>query len=280
MAPPAPIRLSESVFLHKHDPDFKATDGPRLIILATWVFAQDAHVAKYIANYRSLFPGATILVAKSFLRHMFWFPTAREELVPVVSVIRNILDEGTASDVTTSGRPSVLLHVFSNTGLSTASNLFEVYTKITSKKFPLHATVFDSSPGRYEYHAIVSAVKFGAPRNRPLQRLLSLPLAHFLSTFMWILMNVFGVQDWVVFWRAAVNDPTQIVETHRSYVYSSFDPLVEARMVESHAESARERGFSVLRMVDFGDSDHVAHARAYPEQYWSVVKETWEGGLE
>lgn len=280
MAPPAPIKLSESVFLHKHDPDIEATDGPRLIILATWAFAQDAHIAKYIANYRSLFPSATIVVAKSFLRHMFWIPTAREELVPVVSVIRNILDDGTAFDVADLSRPSVLLHIFSNTGLSTASNLFDVYTKTTSKKFPLHATVFDSSPGRYEYRAIVSAVMFGVPRNRPLQRLLSLPLAHFLSAFLWIWVRLLGFQDWVVFWREAVNDPTQIVETRRSYVYSSFDPLVEARMVESHAESARGRGFSVVRMVDFGDSDHVAHARAYPEQYWSVVKETWEGDLE
>lgn len=285
MALPAPIQLSASVFLHNPDPNIKITDGPRLIILATWVFAQDAHIAKYIANYRALFPNATILITKCFLRHMFWFPTAREELVPAVSVIRNILDDDNiVFNVPDSKgalkRPAVLLHIFSNTGLSTASNLFDVYTQTTSKKFPLHATVFDSSPGRYEYRPIVSGVMFGVPRNRPLQRLISLPLAHLLSANLWIYVRVLGLQDWVELWREAVNDPTQIVETCRSYVYSSADPLVGARLVETHAESARERGFCVVRMVDFGDSEHVAHARTYPVEYWRVVSETWEGVLD
>jgi hypothetical protein len=37
-------------------------------------------------------------------------------------------------------------------------------------------------------------------------------------------------------------------------------------------------GFVVVRRERLQDSQHVAHARYYPDLYWSVVRETWEGG--
>ncbi|KAM0424425.1 hypothetical protein ACHAPT_010346 [Fusarium lateritium] len=274
------VQLSPSVFLYNPDAEAAIKPGPRLVIIATWAFAQDNHIAKYVANYQNLFPGSTILVAKSFLRHMFFIPEARKELVPAVEVIRNVLGTEIASE--TNKEPSLFIHAFSNTGLSTTYNLSDVYAATSSPddkdqgRLPLHATVLDSTPGRYEYWFIVSAVMFGVPRGRWLQRLVSLPLAHLLSACMWVWIRIFGGRDWVPIWGGAANDPSRIAETCRSYVYSRVDPLVPHFIVEAHGKDAQDRGFSVLHQADFVDSDHVAHARADPTRYWRIVRETWE----
>ncbi|RYP68512.1 hypothetical protein DL770_008432 [Monosporascus sp. CRB-9-2] len=290
LTPPAPVRLSPSVTLYNPavpdggaEPRFAA--GPRLVVLATWAFAQDGHIAKYLASYRELFPGAAILVAKCFLRHFFWIPAAKQELEPAVAAIRSIL--GPHHDQKAKGarsKPSLVLHIFSNSGLSTAHNLCKVYTATCSSshdedggKLPLHATVFDSSPGRYEYWSVASAVMFGVPRARWAQRLAALPLAHLLTCSLWVWVRLFGGQDWVSIWARDFNDPERILETCRTYAYSRADPLVEAHVVEAHAKHAQAQGFLVLYQADFVDSAHVSHARANPGRYWGVVKETWEG---
>ncbi len=271
MARPAPEQLSPSVFLHKpaRGVSQQAADGPRVIVIATWVFAHEAHIAKYIAAYQEMFPGATILVAKAFLRHMFWIPAAVRELVPAVSAIRSLLDATT--DTKGHSRPSLMLHIFSNTGLATAYNLCDAYTgsfgveggNALRHRLPPHATVFDSAPGRYEYRSLASAVMFGAPPGNRLQRLFLLPFAHLLSFSLWVWVRVLGGQDWVKVWGDAANSPKRIDETCRSYIYSEADLLVESSMVELHASKASDRGFPVLHTANFGESAHVAHARAF-----------------
>lgn len=273
-------QLSPSVFLYNPDPKADTKPGPQLIIFAAWAFAQDNHISKYVAKHQELFPGSTILVLKSFLRHMFFIPEARRELIPAVEVIRNVL--GTETTLDGNKEPSLFIHAFSNTGLSTTYNLADVYAETASPddkdqgRLPLHATVLDSTPGRYEYKAIVSAVMFGVPRGRWLQRLFSLPLAHLLSSVMWVWVRVLGGRDWVPIWGDGANDPSRTVETCRSYVYSRADPLVPHFVVEAHGKEAQDKGYAVLHQVDFGDSAHVAHARTDPKRYWNIVKETWE----
>ncbi|KAJ4327711.1 hypothetical protein N0V84_001818 [Fusarium piperis] len=280
MAKTPRAQLSPSVFLYNPDSETGTKPGPRLIIIATWAFAQENHIVKYVDKYQELFPGSTILVLKSFLRHMFFIPEARRELVPAVEVIRNVLGTETASEG--NKEPSLFIHAFSNTGLSTTYNLSDVYAQTSSPddkdqgRLPQHATVLDSTPGQYEYRAIVSAVMFGVPQGRWLQRLASLPLAHLLSSVMWVWIRVIGGRDWVPIWGDGANDPSRTVETSRSYVYSRADPLVPHFTVEAHGRAARDRGYSVLHQVDFGDSAHVAHARTDPERYWKIVRETWE----
>ncbi|RSM11725.1 hypothetical protein CEP52_002884 [Fusarium oligoseptatum] len=257
-------QLSPSVFLYNPDPKADPKPGPRLIIFASWAFAQDNHIVKYVTKYQELFPGSTILVLKSFLRHMFFIPEARRELIPAAEVIRNVL--GTESSSDEDKEPSLLIHAF-----------FEYWLEHNDQgRLPLHATVLDSTPGRYEYWVIVAAVMFGVPRGRWLQRLFSLPLAHLLSSVMWIWVRVLGGRDWVPIWGDGANDPTRSVETCRSYVYSRTDPLIPYFDVEAHVKDAQDKGYSVLHQVDFGDSDHVAHARTDPERYWKIVRETWE----
>lgn len=283
MASVKPTQLSPSVFLY--DPVSQGAsdkaEGPKLIILATWIFAQDNHIAKYVASYQKLFPTSSILLLRCYFGHFFQPHAAREELIPAVLAIRSILGtETTSDDEGNSEKPALLLHIFSNSGLGTSWNLRSVYTSTAAdteeKLLPRHATIFDSSPGRYAYRPVVSAIMFGAPPSQPFKRLISLPFAHLLSGGLWTYINVFGGEDWVSFWAGEANNTELVRETRRAYAYSKSDVLVEAGMVEGHAERARGRGF-VVECVDFGGSGHVQHARSEPERYWGLVKRTWEG---
>lgn len=118
---------------------------------------------------------------------------------------------------------------------------------------------------------------YGVPKGLWVQRLATTPLAYLLTSGMWLWVRVVGGSDWVAIWGQAANDPARVRETCRSYAYSAADVLVESHVVETHAENARSQGFVVLYETDFGDSGHVAHARADPVLYWKIVKETWEG---
>ncbi|CAH0045188.1 unnamed protein product [Clonostachys solani] len=285
---PAPIQLSPSVFLYQEDSSLKNThqedqNGPRLVILATWAFAQDNHIVKYIDKYRELFPNASIMVVKSFLRHFFWIPGARKELEPAGLAIRSLLSADDQTGTSTTG-PPMLVHLFSNTGLSTIYNLCDTYSGTTESektnprdRLPLHATVFDSSPGIYEYWSVANAVMFGVPHGKWLARIMAAPFAHLLSTTLWVGVYVFGGTDWAGIWGQAANNATRSVETCRSYVFSAADPLVRKKDVQNHAKDALVKGFHVLYQEDFGNSKHVSHARSNPDRYWRVVKETWEG---
>lgn len=282
---PSPLQLSPSVFLHNPSTEKDSINtnnkdniarGPRLVILATWAFAHSNHIAKYVERHRELSPNAAILVMKCFLRHLFWIPTARQELVLAASVIRSVLGARTISE-DDSKSPSMMLHVFSNSGLSTAHNLCDVYATTAladndDSWLPLHTTVFDSSPGRYEHQAVASDAIYGVPRGRWVQRLATLPFAYLLSTSLWVWVHVLQGQDWVGIWARAAKDPTRALETCRSYAYSDADPLVRRHLVEAHAEDAKAGGFKVLHRDDFVDSAHVSHARADPIRYWRLVK--------
>ncbi|KAH7011097.1 hypothetical protein EDB80DRAFT_875764 [Ilyonectria destructans] len=139
---PSPLQLAPSVFLHNPSTEKDSIDtnnkdntgyGPRLVIPATWAFAHDSHIAKYVKRYWELFPNAAILVMKCFLRHLFWIPTARQELVPAASVIRSVPGAETISEDDPKP-PSLMLHIFSNSGLGTAHNLCDVYAATVSTK--------------------------------------------------------------------------------------------------------------------------------------------------
>lgn len=279
------LQLSPSTYLYPPSPEESLASNashPHAVVLATWAFAQDNHIAKYVDQYRARFPGTCIFVAKCFLRHFFWHPGARMDLEALTSTIRSILDTGedqASTVIQKSMQPKLLLHIFSNGGISTAYNLLNVYMAgdKSHRPFPEHVTIFDSTPGRYEYWSVVSALQFSIPGGYLVQKLVSVPLAHMLSSSLWIWCRIFQGEDWIARWRHALNDPARVLETCRSYAYSRADLLVESWAVEAHAEDARKQGFTVVHTADFGDkSAHVAHSRTDPTRYWTLVMNTWE----
>ena len=277
----APRQLSPSTFLYPPGPEAEHTDNtsqPRCILLATWAFAKDSHISKYVDQYRSRFPSANILVAKCFMRHFFWHRAARRDLAALADVMHSILNTADVEGEKC-GRPKLLLHVFSTGGISTTFYLHLLYEQENQKHQPIpqHATIFDSTPGRSNYRSAAEALQFGTKNGGWAQKAVSAPLAHILTSCLWIANRLSNREDLVEKWAGVSNNPAHKQETCRSYVYSRADKIVESWVVEAHAAEARSRGFSVVHTADFGDmSAHVAHARKDPQRYWAVVTSTWE----
>ncbi|CAG9992166.1 unnamed protein product [Clonostachys byssicola] len=281
----APTQLSPSALLYTptttdSEPTVSSRNAPKVVILTTWIFARRDHIAKYVEQYQALYPGATILVIESFLYHFLRPFTLREELTPVVPAIRGILGDGANQ----TGKPQLLLHVFSNSGLGTSwvlRNVYQAESPANDKGIlPQHATIFDSSPGRYDYWAVVAALLYGIPSSAWLQRIAAMPLAHMLSGGIWVWCRVFGGEDWVLRYAQAANNPSRVDEVCRAYAYGRADRLVPAHWVEAHAADATVQGFNVKKMVDFGaKSAHVAHARTDPSRYWALVADTWKSAV-
>ncbi|KAI6777654.1 uncharacterized protein J7T54_002973 [Emericellopsis cladophorae] len=180
------VQLSSSSFLYP-----PLSPPPTLVLLL-------GHT-KYVAKYRELFPDEIIIVAKSFLRHFFWLPGARSDLAAVADAVLGITKDPSLSP---ESRPPILLHLFSNTGLSTSWQLDNVFAEKAkeAKPRPRRVTIFDSSPGRYEYWSLASALLHGIPLGQWLQTLVLVPLAHLLSGTLFIWCRNLNGEDWIAKW--------------------------------------------------------------------------------
>lgn len=237
--------------------------------------AREPHLAKYTAKYQALYPDSPILLVRAFVYHFVGskFPG---EIAPAVPVIRSIMEE----DGGDSSSPEMLVHIFSNGGSTTLKYLYDLYSetagKSESSKLPLHVTIFDSAPGRFNWSRSVTAFSMGATRSNLLVRTFVTAMAHLLSAFYWILTVPWG--------RAGFLDRTWLAhnikaknqsEIGRTYIYSKEDELVDYKDVEEHAAQARQQGYKVT-LEEFQGTAHVAHARADEARYWSIVRDTWD----
>ncbi|KAK3320425.1 hypothetical protein B0T19DRAFT_429601 [Cercophora scortea] len=261
------------------------TTSPKLIILATWMGARDAHIAKYLLPYTSLYPTSAILLLRSSLRDFLFPRSGTSTLAAAVPYIQTIFPPSSSSQTstttttTTTTNPELHIHVFSNGGsltLHTLTTLLLHSPSSSSFKFPSHTLVFDSAPSQYSYARSLIAV--AAPLT-PTQRLVFAPLVHLLCTYLMLLNLAAG--DGFAKVAAAHNDTAGRAgsEVRRTYVYSEEDALVDFRDVEQHAEEARGRGLRV-KLVKVVGTAHVAHARGEEggRRYWEVVKACWRGG--
>ncbi|PVH91946.1 hypothetical protein DM02DRAFT_620225 [Periconia macrospinosa] len=175
--------------------------------------------------------------------------------------------------------PSLLVHMFSNGGSSSLTNLYEQYAATAGpdddKRLPSHVSIFDSSPTLFH---IPHAVAFGSVGlSSPFQRLIAAPFLYAYAIF-WAACMFLGVihnslEDW---YKSHNNHPANSTELRRVYIYSPADTIVAYRDVESHAKEAKAKGFSVV-LEKYEGSAHVAHVRKDESRYWQIVKKTWEG---
>ncbi|WOO79054.1 uncharacterized protein LOC62_02G002591 [Vanrija pseudolonga] len=319
--PPHPLgflsRLSRSVYLYK--PDAVAAKAsskhPRLILLATWMGAQDVHIAKYLTPYRIAYPASPIVVIRTELSD-FMVPGRRTErnrqfarIIPVLrdafpelavgGVVPAPQDETDASSISSSvstsdiadseisgvlvkpppraPRAELLIHVWSNGGGSALAALRGVLKK-AQVTLPRYSLVLDSTPGQFHYRSTFTAFALSFPPW--LRRILS-PFLHAMVAWFWLRQNisrVFGGPGGPLRTAAAShNTPiARASEVRRAYIYSDADKLIHAADVEAHAREAEALGFTVRR-ENFGKSAHVAHMKADPERYWRIARETFEG---
>ncbi|KAF4984819.1 hypothetical protein FDECE_17017 [Fusarium decemcellulare] len=248
---------------------------PKLIIIASWTNALDSHIAKYVNKYRELYPSSQILLVRSTSKVLFDPPLLNKTVQHLVPVIRAIFP----SDASSSS-PGLLIHLLSNGGSSSISNLYNAYAASArdgeDRHLPQHVTIFDSAPGVFTVSGTVAYFQVGLST---IQRAISTPFLYAASLFWAAAISVGVFKDWPAYWGTTHNegDGKTTSEIRRAYIYSDTDALIHHESVEAHAADAEKKGFQVRR-EKFDGSAHVSHARKDEARYWEVVKNTW-GGL-
>ncbi|KAK8038968.1 hypothetical protein PG993_007379 [Apiospora rasikravindrae] len=250
-----------------------ATDSqdPKLILIASWMGAQDMHIAKYVTQYQKLYPTSRILLVKFVCKLLIFESLANDAVHPAVTYLRSQVDSGylAASPV----RPQILMHVFSNGGMASTKHLLGLYRKETCQTFPLHCAVYDSCPGLWTYIGGYNAVMAGVPKG--IWRWIISPFLHVLNFYFMIVVNVLRRPYNLAINANFHNNKEEVRQSNRAYIYGQKDKMVEWTHVERHAQQARDKGYDV-RTELFTDSPHVAHMRTDETRYLGIVKETWE----
>ncbi|VUC27022.1 unnamed protein product [Clonostachys rosea] len=249
------------------------SSDPSLIIIASWTDARDVHIAKYLRKYQQHYPTVPILLIQSTSKLFLNPSTIGPAVRPAVSVIRAAVGSKSSSDPS----PQILLHIFSNGGSSSMAELYREYaataTQGESTQIPLHITIFDSSPSIYRIERAMAFLSVGLS---PVQRLVAAPFFYVLASAYAALIFLGIWEDMQIVWGDRHNDPANVLETRRTYIYSDTDKLVGAIDVEAHAEKAEKAGFTVRR-EQFRGSEHVSHARQDESRYWDIIRGTWDG---
>lgn len=280
----SPTRLSRTVLLYspskaRGEEDLKS---PKLVVIASWMGADDTDIAQYINGYQKMYPALWILLVKSPFRWYYCSPrTCRRDIAPAAEVIRNICS------YSVDDTPQMIIHIFSNGGSCTVYTLYDLYWELMALCLPLankndallppHLTIYDSAPGGWTYTGSTTAIL--SSLSTRWRRVLLFPFVHLLGLWCTFKYKILEVREEGALWSSAHNDTVLVREIGRSYIYSEADRVTDYRDVERHAKQAKAKGFTVLHRQKHIDSGHVAHVKKYPFAYWKAVKESWELGL-
>ncbi|KLU92008.1 hypothetical protein MAPG_10955 [Magnaporthiopsis poae ATCC 64411] len=274
-------KISPIAYLYRPEPKAGAKTpalwtppAPKLIVVCTWLGAQEKHIAKYILRYQAVYPTSQILLIRCEFAHLLNPDIAVREIQPAVSALREAVGENTAA-ASSFKKPEMLVHVFSNGG---SSMLCHLYDACKPASLPRHVKIFDSAPGQWSYRSCLMAISVGV----------SGKWKFLLTPFFHIVVIGYYVKHFVFTWNRACGDPlarcaaahndpaVNATEVKRAYIYGDEDQLVASGAVEEHGADAKRKGFEV-RMEKFVGGGHVAHARTDVDRYWRIVDDTWRG---
>ena len=164
----------------------KPTPG-QLIIICTWLGAASKHIAQYTGLYQSIAPGASILLIESDVPILISsYDHQREMIETAVSVVLDTLAEidyhpatsatksisndhlpnGTTSwMLATRTQSRVLLHIFSNGGTNTATQLLLVLNSKLHSPLPLSGLICDSFPANGTYWKSFDVLVLSLPKD-------------------------------------------------------------------------------------------------------------------
>lgn len=261
----------------KGDTDKRPADNkdPTVILLFGWMDAKIAHLAKFSAGYKIIFPYSSQIVVAS-KAEVFLLPKSvlRSRLQPVVDLCTNLGAMNTSSTL-----PRILTHTLSNGGSTQLNYLSQIWPQpqVGSKPIP-SAVILDSNPGGDD---IASALHvFSTTIPNPFLRypffafLLVVHVANFLLGLIpWNMHDVL---------RKAVSSPQWLPwsgkHTPFLYIYSRADKSVPYRHIQAVTETAESKGQDVTRVI-FESSGHVSHMRSDPDRYWGAVRAVWAKAL-
>ena len=289
----------------------------QLIIICTWLGAASKHISKYIALYRKIAPGARILLIESNVPILISsYVKQRDHIKPAVSAVLDTLAEcdiGTApsedteaasyahnlvdnnkrhvSDPsnTSKSTPRVLLHVFSNGGTNTATQLLIVLNARLEAPLPLVGLLCDSCPAEGTYWRSYDAMVLSLPKDIA-TRFLGALACHCILVLLytWIACgneNPASLQRRTMLdgdtvslrWEGEFGEVNgNTLKGRVCYFYSKEDRMCLWSDVRRHAEEARKLGWDVREVV-FEGSGHCAHYSKYEDRYADTVKSMWDG---
>lgn len=162
----------------------------QLIIICTWLGAARKHIVKYISLYQTIAPSARILLIESNVPILISsYVKQRREIEPAVAAVLDTLTSrsptpfpsGTLSETATdkehavntsssssnwySSNPRILLHVFSNGGTNTATQLLIVLNAHLKAPLQLAGLLCDSCPAKGTYWRSYDAMVLSLPKD-------------------------------------------------------------------------------------------------------------------
>ena len=157
--------------------------------------------------------------------------------------------------------------------------LLSNYLSATGQKFPIHAKILDSCPGRGNFRRSYLALSAPFDRQPFYLRLPSSAAVVLVLCLYWLLGTFLRNENPIETVRQALNDKRTVRESKRVYIYSDMDPMVHWQEVEDHAEDAGNKGF-VVELQRFVGSGHAANVRVGGgERYWQIVRDLWRQSM-
>jgi hypothetical protein len=276
--------LSSSILLHT--PQNPATG--QLVILATWMGGQPKHIAKYTALYIQLTPNARILLIKATLGSMLYpYPIQRRNIRPAIFPILDVLDECGYKSTNTAPKttPCILLHVFSNGGANSISQLLRVWRQEMDAPLPLNGLIIDSALAVGGFHQNYHGFLRSLPSNF-IFKIIGPPA---------LLFALFVLETSIALGRyprpedmyrdtmldensmqvGARGENEGVLGKRICYFASTKDATTPFRDVISHAEEAKKRGWDV-EMHMWDDTAHCNHLGKHEAEYVRAVRGMWE----
>ncbi|NXC71276.1 TM53B protein, partial [Anhinga anhinga] len=232
-------------------------DGQPVVILLGWAGCQDKYLAKYSAIYSQ--KGCTVIRYTAPWRMIFFSETFG--IRSLRTIARQLLE--LLFDYSVENRP-VLFHVFSNGGVMLYRYIIEsLHTHKPFKNLKVAGTIFDSAPGRRNLRGGLRALATVLVSMNVLLKYFL--LLAFATTAVMLRILLYPLTRFIheSHYDALLKVPSRWPEL---YLYSQADAIIKASEIKHMADARQQLGVSV-KAVDFSDSAHVGHMRAYPTYY-------------
>ena len=281
----------------------------QLVIICTWLGAAHKHISKYIALYQRIASGARILLVESnVLILISSYVRQCDAIKPAVSAILDTLREcdiGAAPSPNTEAlpkrnkianndnqhssipskseklSPQILLHVFSNGGTNTATQLLIVLNARLQASLPLVGLLCDSCPAEGTYWRSYDAMVLSLPKDLA-TRFLGALACHCILVLLYTWIAC-GNENPASLQRRTMLDGKTVsagwtgeVGGSVCYFYSKEDRMCLWSDVKRHADQARKLGWDV-REILFEGSGHCGHFSKDEERYAETEKSIWDG---